>query len=361
MGKRNIKSKDSLKHRNKILNEVSETHASINTIHHCLYGHFFLGYKVSKLAFIYRKSESTIQNWINRFQKDGFYSKKEKDRTFKKFGSEKRDWIKNLYKRKPILYLKEAKQLFFQEYKMSISASQISVILRESGLTYKVLERIAKQIKTTDIIRYTKEMNSLTWFLESLCFIDEVSINNQSILRKRGFGTKGERLVFSGEYKRMKRVSLVCFLGVNGLVNSYYTSGTFDRKTFLDACRSFALSRNTPVRQYPGPLSIWILDNAAIHSDKDLVNYLRSLGVLPIFLPSYSPFYNPIEYVFGQLKRLLNEIYPENNKKDIRITISEALNQLSCKSMDALFKKCGYSHGNFNPGENYQQSFDFAS
>lgn len=343
------------KYGNKIIYEVSQSHASINTIHHCLYGHYFLGIKVAKLAHIYKKSPSTIQNWIHRFEKDGFYSKKMKEKTFKKFGSEKREWLIELYKKNPILYQKEARRLFFFEFKQPISISQISVILHEGGLTYKVLERIAVQIKTLDIIRYTEELNAIGWFLESLLFIDEVSINNQSMLRKRGFGTRGERLVFRGEYTRMKRVSLVCFLGVNGIVNSSYTDGTFDRKTFVEACRSFAISPNTPVRQFPGPLSVWIMDNAAIHSDKDLVNYLRSLGVLPIFLPSYCPFYNPIEYVFGQFKRILAEVYQENCRKDIRIVVAEALNQLSCKSMVALFNRCGYSNGKFNPGTNYKQ------
>ncbi len=42
------------------------------------------------------------------------------------------------------------------------------------------------------------------------------------------------------------------------------TGGTFDRDKFVKCCRESAVE-NGKVRQYPGPHSIWILDDARIH------------------------------------------------------------------------------------------------
>ena len=128
-------------------------------------------------------------------------------------------------------------------------------------------------------------------------FLDEVGFDNRSMLRKKGYGLSGRRLVFRGEFNRKPRVSLLCFTGVNGVLETFCTDGTFDRRKFVACCRDFALT-NDAVRPYPGRYSVWILDGAIIHCHPNIVYYLRSLGIWPIFLPAYCPFFNPIEVFF---------------------------------------------------------------
>ncbi len=95
------------------------------------------------------------------------------------------------------------------------------------------------------------------------------------------------------------RVSVLCFLGVDGIQECYQTEGTFDRAKFIEYCRQFVLSGK--VESYPGRNSIWILDGARIHCHEDIIAYLRMMGIRPIFLPPYCPFFNPIEYLFGTI------------------------------------------------------------
>jgi transposase len=68
------------------------------------------------------------------------------------YSDEKRQWLVDLYKTRPILFLDEAKYEFDHEFNVQISRSYISVILREAGLTWKVLERRAIQISEADVI-----------------------------------------------------------------------------------------------------------------------------------------------------------------------------------------------------------------
>src|SRR5690348_3497242 len=83
-------------------------------------------------------------------------------------------------------------------------------------------------------------------------------------------------------------------LTVMVLAETFMTDGTFDRVRFVSCCREFALSKN--VQQYPGRRSVWILDGVRISSRPNFTYYLRSIGIIPISLPAYCPFFNPIEF-----------------------------------------------------------------
>jgi transposase len=53
---------------------------------------------------------------------------------------------------------------------------------------------------------------------------------------------------------------------------------------------------------YPGKHSVIIMDNAHIHHDAELIETIEALGCKVIFLPPYSPDYNPIETAFSTVK-----------------------------------------------------------
>jgi transposase len=53
-----------------------------------------------------------------------------------------------------------------------------------------------------------------------------------------------------------------------------------------------------------------ILDNASFHPPKKLKNLCRRHGMRLLFLPAYSPDYNPIEKSWANMKRALIDIIP---------------------------------------------------
>jgi hypothetical protein len=126
----------------------------------------------------------------------------------------------------------------------------ISVILHSSGLTWKVLEVRAIQISKSEVIRFAKELLSFLWLLENLVFLDEVSFDNRDMIRRKGFVMKGEKLFYRDEFNRKPRVSLLCFIGVSGLLDTFLADGTFDRIEFARCCESFAL-KSGQVFQFP--------------------------------------------------------------------------------------------------------------
>lgn len=341
-----------------IISEINKQ-ASENTKYHCLYDYFFLGYTVNHLAKIYNKNCKTIRRWIHRYKEKGCVQRKEMESTNQKFSKEHQDWLISLYKEKPILHLKEAINLFFQRFGLSISASSVSRILHNGGMTWKVVERRAIQLHLSDVLRFANELRSIPWLLDNLVFLDEVSFDNRDMLRKQGYGVVGERLIYRGEFNRKSRISLLCFLGINGIIDAFSTEGTFNRTKFAAACRQLATQIGSPIRKYPGLYSIWILDGARIHCDPNIVTYLRSLGIIPIFLPAYAPFLNPIEVVFGLQKRMMKQNYRES-KDDPQICIAETINRFMGKDMTSLFRKCGYvQNGRFDPAIGLEQAKEF--
>ena len=260
-----------------IRHAVFQERASSNTKYHCLYGYFFLGLSKAKLSTLYSKSPKTIASWIARYEQEGSVENPLPIAQIqRKFTSVMRQWLLNLYEREPVLYLDEARARFIKRFSISISASTIWTILSQSGLTWKVLERRAIQICYCDIIHYTEELLSIPWLLVNLVFLDEVSFDDRDMVRKHGYCKKGKHLVYRGEFNRKPRVSLLCFLGINGLLDTYMTDGTFTRLIFIQCLKNFA--RNTFVKQYPGIHSIWILDGAKIHCHPSIVYFLRSFG-----------------------------------------------------------------------------------
>lgn len=338
-----------------IIIEQLKKRATENTVYHALYGYYFLGLTKTKLAKIYRKHISTITSWVSKYAANGFFSRKKYERDVKKFGVEKIDWILKQYEKKPTLFLGETKQMFEQTFGLTISASTVCRILHHAGLTWKTIERRAIQIRSADIVRYWQELASLLWDFHCLLFLDEVSFDNRTLLRNKGYCMQGERLVCTGEFLRKPRVSLLCFLGQNGMTEVYDTEGTFNRTKFFECVQKFIRDNN--VERYPGANSIWIMDGARIHCDPMIIYYLRSLGLIPIFLPAYCPMYNPIEIVFGLVKDRLRFLYRENSKQDIKIVIAEVLQTFCDRSMENLFRHCGYIRGGkFDPTKRMHQN-----
>lgn len=339
-----------------IYNNVLNTRASINTKYHFLYTFYMMGYTKQECSEIYGKSITTLNLWIRQYQRNGCMTKTDRIKTFRKFDHSKRRWLVELYMDKPTLFLDEAKKAFEEHFGSTISISYISRILHAEGMSWKEIERRAIQVKMSEVAFFTREMSSVTWELHQLMFIDEVSIDNRGLLRSRGYGFVGEKIVYRGEFTRKARVSLLCSLGQTGLVESYNTEGTFDREKFFNFMKKLADSDK--IEAYPGRNSVWILDGARIHLNADLVDYFRSRKLVIIFLPAYTPFFNPIELVFGYIKKTLKREHVENVKSFLPevVTVLQEYSQRDCTDM---FRKCGYNAGgHFDPAPGLAQDLD---
>ncbi|KAG3021028.1 hypothetical protein JG687_00014826 [Phytophthora cactorum] len=131
---------------------VPKQHAHPNTVLHCLYGFYNLGYSRKELARVYHKSETTTGNWIRVYEATGTFERARKA-SDKKFSSDYRAWLFDFYGKHPLAYLDEAQEAFVHAHHITISKSSVWRIIQEYGLTGKVLERRTMHIKERDIFR----------------------------------------------------------------------------------------------------------------------------------------------------------------------------------------------------------------
>jgi transposase len=74
-----------------------------------------------------------------------------------------------------------------------------------------------------------------------------------------------------------------------------------------------------------------ILDNLSSHKNEKSANLIVGVGARLLFLPPYSPDFNPIEMAFAKFK--------------------EVLRQAQARTVDALWKLIGQSLNRFTPAE----------
>lgn len=107
---------------------------------------------------------------------------------------------------------------------------------------------------------------------------------------------------------------------------------------------------------FPGRNSVWILDGARIHCHPSIVRYFQSLGIFLIFLPPYTPFFNPIEVIFGLMNKHLKRKHA-GSSKDMEILINEELTKMGWYNCTNIFKSCGYTmSGRFDPSVAFEES-----
>ena len=85
------------------------------------------------------------------------------------------------------------------------------------------------------------------------------------------------------------------------------------------------------------PHSIVVLDNAAIHHVDGIKRMIEEVGALVMFLPPYSPDYNPIEAAFGKVKAIIKAYeqeasFEEMDIVDLVLTAFSHITQEDCIS-----------------------------
>jgi hypothetical protein len=117
-----------------------------------------------------------------------------------------------------------------------------------------VIERRAIQIQENEVARFTYEVNSLRPTHPQLLFLDEVALDNRSMIRKRGWFIKGSFPYYNDHFNRTSRISIHCFLAHDGIIETFPTEGKFDRLMFAECVKKLIDSGNC--QPYPGNYSI---------------------------------------------------------------------------------------------------------
>ncbi len=166
-----------------------------------------------------------------------------------------------------------------------------------------------------------------------LIFVDETG-TNLSLTRRYGRARRGQRVVGQVPRNHGPNVTLIAALDREGLRGELTITGAVDGPAF-DAY----VTRILVPQLWPG--DVVLFDNLSAHKSKIARIWIESAGCQVLFLPPYSPDFNPIELAFSKLKAFLRGVGPRT-RDDLDQAITAALGTITRQDAAAWFAHCAY-------------------
>jgi transposase len=168
---------------------------------------------------------------------------------------------------------------------------------------------------------------------ERLLFVDECGTHT-SLAPIYGYAPRGERLRLSVPRKRGKNTTLLSSMTVEGMGPSLTVEGATTARVFETYVEKVLVPSLEPGR-------IVVMDNLGAHRPKRIRKLIEQQGCELIYLPAYSPDYNPIEEAFAKIKNLLRKA-AARTKEALVEAIGAALSAVSAADARGFFEHAGY-------------------
>lgn len=149
-----------------------------------------------------------------------------------------------------------------------------------------------------------------------------------------GRAPRGERLVDYTPHGHWKTTTFLAALRTEGLTAPLAVDGPINSEIFL------AYVQQQLVRILK-PGDIVVMDNLSSHKGPKIRKALEEVGARLVFLPPYSPDFNPIEQVFSKLKALLRKA-KERTLDGLWDRLGKVLDQFPPDECRRYFRHSGY-------------------
>jgi transposase len=164
-------------------------------------------------------------------------------------------------------------------------------------------------------------------------FVDECS-TNVSLRPLYAWSRRGKRAHCSAPRNWGPNVTLLCSMTLRGMGPSLAVEGATTRAVF-EAYVEEALAPSL----HPG--QVVVMDNLTAHKGKRVRELIEERGCELVFLPPYSPDFNPIEQAFSKLKALLRRAEARTREALIG-AMGAALSAIGAQDALGFFGHCGY-------------------
>jgi transposase len=166
-----------------------------------------------------------------------------------------------------------------------------------------------------------------------LLFLDETS-TPISLTPLRARAPRGQRAI--GRVPRGKRphITWLATLTTAGMGASVVLPGAVDQRVF----EQFVEEILVPGLR-PGQIVVW--DNLKVHESAKARKLIEAAGCRVVFLPTYSPDFNPIEQAFAKVKQRLRRI-GARSWEPVVTAIGDALITVTAADARAFFREAGF-------------------
>ena len=166
-----------------------------------------------------------------------------------------------------------------------------------------------------------------------LLFLDETS-THIAFTRLRARAPRGKRAPAAVPRNHGPNVTLLAVLGPLGITTSLSIEGATTRPVFDGFIRQFVV----PLLR---PGQIVVLDNLSVHKSARAQQLVEGMGCRLLFLPPYSPDFNPIEAIFAKVKTALRAAAARSHEALLEAT-GAALAAITPSDAAGCYADCGF-------------------
>jgi transposase len=167
-----------------------------------------------------------------------------------------------------------------------------------------------------------------------LVFVDESGANTKMI-RWRGRSPGGQRLVARIPHGHYQTSSLISGVRLTGPCAPWLFEGAMNGEMFLAWVREGLV----PTLQKD---DLVILDNLATHKVQGVREAIEAAGARLLYLPPYSPDFNPIENMWSKIKQILRSLAPRT-QDELFQAAKTAFNAISTADCHGFFLHARYA------------------
>ena len=154
--------------------------------------------------------------------------------------------------------------------------------------------------------------------------------------RLRGRAPRGQRCRASVPHGHWKTTTFTAGLRLGGLAAPMLLDGAMDGEAFLAYVEKVLVPELAPG-------DVVVMDNLPAHKVAGVRDAIEAAGASLLYLPPYSPDFNPIEHAFAKLKAILRKA-AARTIPELWDAIAEAIDHFPPGECRNYFAAAGYDH-----------------
>ena len=162
--------------------------------------------------------------------------------------------------------------------------------------------------------------------------------SNTSLHELYAYSPRGERAYCSVARNRGKNTTLLSSMSLSGMGPSMVVEGGTDGAVFEGYLREVLVPA---LREG----NVVVMDNLSVHKGEGVRELIEGAGAQALYLPPYSPDFNPIEEAFSKIKNLIRKAGARVHEAlvaAIAAAIGGAISEISEDDAKAFFEHCSY-------------------
>ena len=169
---------------------------------------------------------------------------------------------------------------------------------------------------------------------EKLIFLDESGVTTE-MTRAYGRARRGERVREGTPAGHWKTLTILSAISTAGLVATMVIEAPTDGEVFLGYLEQVLSPQLAPGH-------IVVMDNLSAHRVHGVREMIEACGAKLLYLPPYSPDFNPIEKAWSKLKQHLRRL-KARTVEQLQQSLAQALPTITPANAQAWFRHCGYA------------------